>query len=90
LSLSVLSALVWSQILSLMSEQSGWEVKKMREEPHEWVDILIDNCVEVWEYMEQCDEFGDASSSVREQVASLSSLSPPLSSPLLLCCLRFG
>jgi hypothetical protein len=59
-----------------MAEQSGWELKKMREEPHEWVDILIDHCVEVWEYMEQCDEFGDASSSVREQVT-------PPSSPLL-------
>jgi hypothetical protein len=57
-----------SQILTLMTEQSGWELKKMREEPHEWVDSLIDHCVEVWEYMEQCDEFGDASSSVREQV----------------------
>lgn len=30
-----------------MVEQSGWDLKKMREEPHEWVDILTDNCIDV-------------------------------------------
>jgi hypothetical protein len=28
-------------------EQSGWELKKMREEPHDWVDVLTDNCIDV-------------------------------------------
>lgn len=28
-------------------EQSGWDQKKMREEPHEWVDVLVSLCTEV-------------------------------------------
>lgn len=57
-----------NEIVSIMLEQSGWDQKKMREEPHEWVDTLIDNCIDVWEYMEAGDEFAEASTLVREQV----------------------
>ncbi|CAE7782249.1 VPS50 [Symbiodinium microadriaticum] len=56
------------EILQILVEQSGWELKQMREEPHEWVDVLTDNCIDVWEYMEKGDEFAEASTLVREQV----------------------
>lgn len=35
------------QLMNQLVEQSGWDQKKMREEPHEWVDALVNLCTEV-------------------------------------------
>ncbi len=71
------------QILPLIAE-CGWESRKLREQSHEWVDRLVENCsevrrpttspppplicVQVWDYMMQTDQFAESSSLVREQV----------------------
>mmetsp|Transcript_3685 Transcript_3685/g.3821 ORF Transcript_3685/g.3821 Transcript_3685/m.3821 type:complete len:1269 (+) Transcript_3685:182-3988(+) len=55
----------WS---STIADNSGWEMRKMREDPHEWVDGIVGKCKDVWQYMGRGEEFAEASSLVREQV----------------------
>eukprot|EP01038_Epipyxis_sp_PR26KG_P013483 gene13483-18091_t len=57
-----------TQILNYIVESCAWDSKKLRESDHEWVGRLIDNCKEAWIYMNNTEEFADASSIVREQV----------------------
>eukprot|EP01034_Spumella_vulgaris_P021596 gene21596-27634_t len=55
-------------ILSLISECS-WDTRKLRDAHHEWVDLLVKNCEEVWNYMVLTeDQFAESSALVREQV----------------------
>ena len=51
-----------------MIETSGWEHKKMRERHHEWVDLIISNSREVWEYLLRERDFAEGFDWVREQV----------------------
>jgi hypothetical protein len=44
--LPVVCRLWRDQLMNQLVEQSGWEQKKMREEPHEWVDVLVNLCTE--------------------------------------------
>jgi len=72
-----LRALVYRAVCPLLIKQSmmlpvivdcGWDSRKLREENHEWVNKLVDNCSEVWEFMMLTDQFAECSSLVREQV----------------------
>lgn len=46
----------------------AWDSKKMREQQHDWVDRLVANCRQVWEFIMMSDELADSSSLLREQV----------------------
>lgn len=52
----------------MIVEMGGWDARSLRDSHHEWVDDLVDNCREVWDYMMQSDQFVDAPVLVREQV----------------------
>ena len=59
------------KILTETVDSANWDIKKMREEPHDWVGRLATNCSNIWAFLDSNGDEGflaDASSAVREQV----------------------
>jgi len=52
----------------LIVDSSGWDSKKQREQPHDWVDLLAFNCRHVWEYLLNRQDSAETSELVREQL----------------------
>lgn len=53
----------------MMSDNAGWDSKKLRDTHHEFINVLANNCKEVWKYMNTEENFADATHLVREQVS---------------------
>ena len=60
--------LAFCQYLPLIID-CAWETKKLREAPHEWVEKMVQQCRQVWDFMMLTNLFADTSSLLREQVA---------------------
>lgn len=56
------------QTLPLIAD-CGWDSRRLTEQHHEWVDVLVQNCADVWDHMERADQFAEAAALVREQVS---------------------
>jgi hypothetical protein len=55
--------------LPQITDNCGWDSKKLRDSHHDWVDNLVTSCKEVWLYIVSTDScFADSSLLVREQV----------------------
>ena len=57
-----------STLVPLIIDSPGWDSKKPREQPHDWVDLLVFNCRHVWEYLLSQQDSAETSELVREQL----------------------
>ena len=57
-----------STLVPLIIDSQGWDSKKQREQPHDWVDLLVFNCRHVWEYLLNQQDSAETSELVREQL----------------------
>lgn len=51
-----------------MDSSCGWDSKKVRNQPHDWVNALTQNCTDVWLYLNNEHNFGEAGTIIKEQV----------------------